>query len=356
SLYGLTTLQTYTYYNRTYEVSSFGRVLDTLHLAFVSHTVYEYCVADFGNLIALLEPTWYSPILPRIQGVSDGIVRGIFCHRIWILSEQHVPTLMVLVSEILTGADLRFTLYFAFRYTTFVGLQKISWILYLGLSTVVLSDVLISAALCVLLAKRRGNFRRANSIVRNLIMYSINTCLLTTLCSLAALVAYAASPHTFIYISFYFLLPKLFLNSLLATLNARKSLRDQLSKDNVQIPLSSGTISGESRTARGFDADRLMVRVRWLLDMFLGSLISCYSTSRGMCPCTTSRASPSHQRSNTTIVCCPARGSDLDACTEYTGVMWQRLYSELQVRQSCIHISRSPPSLVVASVDALRDG
>ena len=72
------------------------------------------------------------------------------------------------------------------------------WILYLGLSTVLLSDILISAALCVLLAKRRSNFKRyafnhhaaltltletddrADGVIRNLIMYSINTCLLTT--------------------------------------------------------------------------------------------------------------------------------------------------------------------------------
>lgn len=52
----------------------------------------------------------------------------------------------------------------------------------------------------------------------------------------------------------------MFLNSLLATLNARRSLRDQISRDGVQIPLSSGSMSGESRTARTFDADRLLVR------------------------------------------------------------------------------------------------
>ena len=47
------------------------------------------------------------------------------------------------------------------------------------------------------------------------------------------------------------------LNSLLATLNARDSLRDQIFRDGVQIPLSSGT---ESRNARTFDADRVTVR------------------------------------------------------------------------------------------------
>ncbi|KAI0717412.1 hypothetical protein C8T65DRAFT_116374 [Cerioporus squamosus] len=263
-LYGFTTLQTFTYYNRSSKDPPVLKTLvailwflDTLHLAFVSHTVYEFCVTNFGNFIALLEPTWSVLAQVIVTGVSDGIVRGIFCYRIWLLSNQHVPTLAFLAGSSLLafGCSLAFPTV-GFRYTTFVGLQQISWILYLGLSTVVLSDLLISGALCVLLAKRRSDFRRANSIIRNLIMYSINTCLLTTACSLAALIAYAASPHTFIYISFYFLLPKLFLNSLLATLNARKSLINQ--KDGVQIPLSSGNMSRESRTARTFDADRLM--------------------------------------------------------------------------------------------------
>ena len=39
-------------------LSTLNRILDTLHLALISHTVYEYSVSNFGNLIALLEPTW----------------------------------------------------------------------------------------------------------------------------------------------------------------------------------------------------------------------------------------------------------------------------------------------------------
>ncbi|RDX54469.1 hypothetical protein OH76DRAFT_965562 [Lentinus brumalis] len=262
-LYGLTSLQAYIYFNRSHKDSVVLKTLvailwflDAIHLAFVSHAVYEFCVTDFGDLLALLEPTWYATVI--VTGVSDGILRGIFCYRIWILGNEHIPTLLVLASSSLlsVGCALAFPI-LGFRYKTFVGLEKIGWVLYLGLSTGVSSDLLISAALCVLLARRRSSFQRVRGVVRNLIWYSINTCLLTTACSLAALIAYAASPHTFIYITFYFLLPKLFLNSLLATLNARKSLGDQIvSKDGVQIPLSSRSISGESCAPRALEGDR----------------------------------------------------------------------------------------------------
>ncbi|KAI0324067.1 hypothetical protein GY45DRAFT_1216099, partial [Cubamyces sp. BRFM 1775] len=99
------------------------------------------------------------------------------------------------------------------------------WLLYLTLSLTFCSDFLIATSMCVLLAKQRyGVFKQMDHTVRILIMYSINTGALTTLCTLICLITYAVSPHTFIYIVFYFLLPKLLLNSVLATFNARKTL------------------------------------------------------------------------------------------------------------------------------------
>ncbi|RPD79131.1 hypothetical protein L226DRAFT_241453 [Lentinus tigrinus ALCF2SS1-7] len=107
-LYGLTTLQTFIYYNRSPKDSAVLKTLvamlwflDTLHLALISHTVYEYTVTDFGNFIALLEPTWSVLAQVIVTGVSDGIVRGIFCYRIWMLSNQHIPTLAGLASAAL---------------------------------------------------------------------------------------------------------------------------------------------------------------------------------------------------------------------------------------------------------------
>lgn len=34
------------------------RALDSLHLILVSHTVYSYTITNFGNVPALLKPTW----------------------------------------------------------------------------------------------------------------------------------------------------------------------------------------------------------------------------------------------------------------------------------------------------------
>ncbi|EJF63656.1 hypothetical protein DICSQDRAFT_54879 [Dichomitus squalens LYAD-421 SS1] len=49
--------------NSQHLISPSCRFLDTLHLLLISHTVYVYAVSGFGNLLALLEPTWYIFIL-----------------------------------------------------------------------------------------------------------------------------------------------------------------------------------------------------------------------------------------------------------------------------------------------------
>ncbi|KAI0746743.1 hypothetical protein C8Q80DRAFT_1271589 [Daedaleopsis nitida] len=170
SLYGLSTLQTYTYYGRSSNDSPSLKwlvavlwVLDSLQMILISHTFYTYAVTHFGDLEALGKVTWSIVTQIIVTCMSDAIVRGIFCYRIWILTA-----------------------------TECFSLQTV------------------------------------DTIIRTLIMYSINTAALTAVGTLLCLITFAVSPKTFIFIAFYFVLAKLLLNSLLAGLNTRRALRDQI--------------------------------------------------------------------------------------------------------------------------------
>ncbi|KAI0325122.1 hypothetical protein GY45DRAFT_284944 [Cubamyces sp. BRFM 1775] len=100
--------------------------------------------------------------------------------------------------------------------------------------------------MCALLAKsRRGVFDKTDQTIRTLVLYSINTGALTTPAS-----------HTFIYAAIYFLLPKLYLNSALAHLNARKTLREQLSGGVVTIPLPNTSGSTDTYAGRSSEGGR----------------------------------------------------------------------------------------------------
>ncbi|KAJ3478870.1 hypothetical protein NLI96_g9457 [Meripilus lineatus] len=79
--------------------------------------------------------------------------------------------------------------------------------------------------------------RFSESLINKLMAYSINTGALTSICAIVCLIVYASMPNSFVFLAFYFVLPKLCLNSLLATLNARNALKTSLgSKAILSLP------------------------------------------------------------------------------------------------------------------------
>ncbi|KDQ24897.1 hypothetical protein PLEOSDRAFT_32935, partial [Pleurotus ostreatus PC15] len=100
------------------------------------------------------------------------------------------------------------------------------WLLYSALGSAVFADVFIAATLCFFLSTRRTGFKSTDNLVNTMMVYSINTGLLTSVCAMACFITYAIWPQDFVFIGIYFTLSKLYLNSLLATLNARTLMRE----------------------------------------------------------------------------------------------------------------------------------
>ncbi|PPQ70253.1 hypothetical protein CVT24_013078 [Panaeolus cyanescens] len=91
----------------------------------------------------------------------------------------------------------------------------------------VLSDILIAAALCVLLHGSKTGMKRTNAIITTLIIFAINRCLLTSVVAIIEVIVFAVKPHSLWFIGFDFVIGKLYANSLLATLNSRAVIRDK---------------------------------------------------------------------------------------------------------------------------------
>ncbi|KAE9387477.1 hypothetical protein BT96DRAFT_1005084 [Gymnopus androsaceus JB14] len=103
-------------------------------------------------------------------------------------------------------------------------------------------DLLIAGILTLLLQRAKTGYRSSDSIINKLTLFAVNTGALTSLCAVASLISIVAAPNTFIYISFFFSMGRLYTNSLLATLNARKGIRasaegvNASDVDNVSLP------------------------------------------------------------------------------------------------------------------------
>ncbi|KAJ4501219.1 hypothetical protein C8R41DRAFT_749487 [Lentinula lateritia] len=227
-LLGLSCLQAYIYFSEQNDNrgirSLVGLVVffDFVHQALISHTVYYYLILNYANPSALSLAVWYV----HLKGFTAFCVQSFLTWRIWRLSNSNVWVTGIVVSLVLAEFGALSESYL------FVYLFCISQVASLELSVTVnalaaAGDVLIAGILTLLLQKSKTGFQR-----QVYTLFAVNTGALTSLCAVASLISILAAPNTFIYISFFFCMGRLYTNSLLATLNARSKIRN--AGDNVQ--------------------------------------------------------------------------------------------------------------------------
>ncbi|KAG6810845.1 hypothetical protein H0H92_010110 [Tricholoma furcatifolium] len=186
--------------------------------------------------------------------LSGAGVQLFYTGRVWRLSEQNIVVTAFIAALVLANAAWTII---AMQYKTFENLLKISnlTVTINALSTA--TDILIAVTLCFMLNKARTGFKTSDTMINRLIIFVINTGVITSLCAIAALTSVLVSPTTLIYASFYFCIGRLYTNSLLATLNARRSITAGVYDDGTHMMVSlPPTINPPSSIMTGdnFDA------------------------------------------------------------------------------------------------------
>jgi len=229
-VFGMLCVQVWRYYQRypndhwSYKVLVFALwALEALHQAFVAHTTWYYVVENFGNVFVLLKPPVWSLCVQTVLGSLVGsIVKICFAMRVWKFSRGNY-----LVTGLIIGMVVaQFATAIVYTIKTFqlqVGeAGQIKSIGSIALSLGVVTDVFTAASLSYFLHKMRTGFKRSDTLINRLIIYSVNTGTLTSVFSATVLATYNMMPTNFVYISLYFILCKLFANSCVGTLNTRR--------------------------------------------------------------------------------------------------------------------------------------
>ncbi|EMD36416.1 hypothetical protein CERSUDRAFT_84570 [Gelatoporia subvermispora B] len=254
-LYGVTCVQVYLYYYNSERDSKALKstifilwVLDTLHQIFSTIAVYVYAVVNFGDEEALAIPTWSLMASIPPFAVLEIIVKVIFILRIYSISgRKWYLVVPIMVFSLIEFIDVMMFCIRGLIIDSFQGFTKLATTAYIGLGSTALADILIAVIQVVVLWRMRTGFRATDTVVRTLMVYSINTGLLTSICAIATILSFALIPGTLIYSAFYVVLPKLLLNSCLAMLNARRDLRQAMIAPSSLVSIPLGT-TASSRT------------------------------------------------------------------------------------------------------------
>ncbi|KII89091.1 hypothetical protein PLICRDRAFT_124293 [Plicaturopsis crispa FD-325 SS-3] len=263
ALWGVSCVQTWFYYTRYQKDPWYIKTLvagvlffDTTHQALITHTVYTYVVTDFSAVAELGNLVWSLIVEVLFNGFTALLVQSFLAFRVWRLSNKSV-VITGSVALLVAGEFVCVVVYTikAIQLQTFEQLADLK---DLSMAVNVLAaagDILIALVLCIMLQRSRTGFMRSDSMIRKLMMFTINTGMLTSMCASASLISILCSPKTFIYITFYFQLGRLYSNSLLATLNARKRIRASSFNDDGVLTISQhGLQRSDSRAITGKSA------------------------------------------------------------------------------------------------------
>ncbi|KAJ8456273.1 hypothetical protein ONZ51_g12221 [Trametes cubensis] len=253
--------------------------LDALHLALSAHFVYHYLISNNANPDALSHIVWSFKLRIVVDSLVVSSVHTLYTSRLWTLlaiddhvepfgkearrwSRQKVPAhasatrwimrrvmpwfvsvLVIIGYAIVVGAyrgglscKVRVTLicsatrsfavmcYETIRLDSFDDLAHSPCATYVPLASSIIIDGVIAGTLCYFLARCRPKSAAMNGPIRTLMVYTVNTGVITSVCSLITMAMMAAFPKTFVPVAIEFLVIKLYINSYMAMLNARPSL------------------------------------------------------------------------------------------------------------------------------------
>ncbi|KAL4075733.1 hypothetical protein J3A83DRAFT_2027255 [Scleroderma citrinum] len=244
-LYGVTVVQT-SYYYAGYPADPWHIkflvlavfISDTIHQALITHSAYIYLVKDIGAPAELGNVVWSLIVEVLFNAITAFLVQCFLTMRVYRLSNKNIIATLTVMTVVL--AEFIMSLIYvskAINFETFVQLAQLKALSSAINATTAASDVMIAGCLCYLLQKSRTGFRRSDTMITRLIIFSVNTGLLTSILAISSLITISVWPNAFIYISFYFCLGRMYCNSLLATLNARRIIRGDSTDDDVSMSL-----------------------------------------------------------------------------------------------------------------------
>lgn len=204
-------------------------VMDILNMATLIHSMYHYTILNFGVFANLGDVVWSLYVATAAGGVVTFTVQTFFCMRIyritswipavacWILAVTRIILISLFIRNLADAGN-------------FGAIQTDQTLRAFSLGTFIVgavSDVLIAGFVCIGLLRARTGSSSTNKLVNKLIAVTIGSGLLTSVVAVCDVVTFVVMDN-FVHLAFLTILPKLFSNSMLASLNERMYTRRDL--------------------------------------------------------------------------------------------------------------------------------
>ncbi|KAF8189355.1 hypothetical protein BJ912DRAFT_379267 [Pholiota molesta] len=267
-LFGIVSLQTFNYYS-TYADDGWANkamvavvwLLEIGHTLGINYEVYHATIILYGQ-------PWQ---LVRFPGIGAATVLGggitlitqtFFALRILKLLPRpwhHIGLVCIIISSLRFIASIYLTVEGIILPSIELYREKCKWIVSGVFISSAVVDIVIAVSMLYYLSRQRKQVKRISRLLDRLVTYTIRSGLLTSIAAIAVILTFQLMPDNFIWLGVYTFVAKLYSNSFLSALNARKELRadifngDSMAPDHFTMPdLESSGYSRED-TPRTFE-------------------------------------------------------------------------------------------------------
>ncbi|KAJ6460986.1 hypothetical protein C8R45DRAFT_1028880 [Mycena sanguinolenta] len=245
-LYGVSLTQTYIYYNRFPDdppklkaLVAVVCVFEGAHAICIAHGLYTYTIIDYGHPERLAYALPKSILVSAFLGVViSTVVQGFFAFRANTFTKKPYIYLMVSVIIFCRLVAISAVSFMGMSMTLLVPFEnRWGWLVIVGLGISAAVDVAVAAILVVSLRiQSRGVRKRTTALVDQLIAWTIETALISSVLSIGIFICFVTMKHNLIWLAMLMVSTRVFSNSLLASLNSRAMLREM---DQVTLTLPS---------------------------------------------------------------------------------------------------------------------
>ncbi|KAG6808372.1 hypothetical protein H0H92_004350 [Tricholoma furcatifolium] len=207
--------------------------LDSTHSGLVIASVWNYVIQGFGNAGEIDDiPVVLS--ITIIFTVRDSFHPGSMFR--FLNVAQAILTFIVHCEQKKLDCDDTYSLAcdLSAMFRSWIRIQTFSsfkaqfrWLFSLGLALSSIVDILITLCLFALLRKSRTQSMNLDQIIDSLILYAFEVGFLTCAGTIASMICWLSMNDNLIFMGLYFVIAKLYTNSLLAALNTRHHLRSR---------------------------------------------------------------------------------------------------------------------------------
>ncbi|KAJ3550779.1 hypothetical protein NM688_g4997 [Phlebia brevispora] len=183
-----------------------------------------------GCALSIIEDTGVAYVFPHLR---------VYAYRVWKLPatfKHTVPVIVTMTMLSLAAGVAFFALALGHPYEYFE--TKLAWLYYITIGSELTADLVITTAMCRAFYQMRTGIRRTDTLLNVLMLYTVNTCALTSALRAGSIFAFAFGQKTFVFVLLSTLLPRSIFSSLLALLNSRQVKREEDTAGFVSIHVS----------------------------------------------------------------------------------------------------------------------